>query len=178
MFKSEHCFKKCEYTDSQRVIHTAVGPELQKKKKENHYRNTHNCSSTQYAPDYTNHQNTRNIKVSGVTRHHGDFCKYKFRNVCTVSNFCNAHKTCGRSVLRIKLSIFHFLFKIFYIPIHISHLTSKDSCRWSLKLFNLMKTGTVIQFFTNFSNINYCKNISSDSWVVLCVKRDGEPQGT
>jgi hypothetical protein len=33
MFKCEHGFKKCEYTDSQRMIHTAVGPEFQKKKK-------------------------------------------------------------------------------------------------------------------------------------------------
>jgi predicted metal-binding protein len=38
MFKCEHCFKKCEYTDSQRMIHTAVGPELQKKR-ENIYKN-------------------------------------------------------------------------------------------------------------------------------------------
>jgi hypothetical protein len=28
-FKCEHCFKECEYTVSDRMIHAAVGPELQ-----------------------------------------------------------------------------------------------------------------------------------------------------
>jgi hypothetical protein len=74
MFKCEHCFKKCEYTDSQRMIHAAVGPELQKKKillksKVHLYYDIHitEVNITQYTSDHMNNRNTWIIQVSGVT---------------------------------------------------------------------------------------------------------------